>query len=71
MPWEGAVKEESFPHTASPLTGGEICQDRGEGRAERDLHRGSVPTGSPQSETPVHWGWWGLGAEARALEVRP
>ena len=60
--WEGAVKEEKFPHARkSPhwwrWEGGEPQrwgQQRGcGGKAERILHRGSVPTRTHQSEMLV------------------
>ena len=80
--WEGAEKEEKFPHTRKTLHWwgwGELwslrgdCSNRGvEGKAERIPHRGSMLTTTPQPEIlPACWGRWGLGAEARASEVRP
>ena len=57
--WEGAVKEERFPHTRKPLCrrrpgggggwklrshGGEHRNKGAEGKVERFPHRGSVPT---------------------------
>ena len=61
--------------------GGKLRSHRGErnnkgaeGKAERFLHRGSVPTSSHQPERlvclPTGWDGSGLGAEARSLEVR-
>ena len=60
--------------------GGKLRSHRGErskrgteGKAERFPHRGSVPTSTHHPEKLVcftHWGGWGLGAEARASEVR-
>ena len=41
-----------------------------EGKAERDLHRLAVPTGIPQPEMLVLWGWWRLDIEVQASEVR-
>ena len=64
--WEGAVKEEKFPHTRKPLhwqdrSGGGRLQSHGEehsnrgaeGKAERFLHRGSVPISTHQPERLV------------------
>ena len=66
--WEGAVKEEEFPHTRKPLRGwrlrgaeggklqshGGECSNRGaEGKAERFSHRGSVPTSTHQPKRLV------------------
>ena len=82
------MKEEEFPHTRKSLywqrqgmAGGKLqshrgeCSNRGaEGKAERFLHRGSVPTSTHQPErlvcSPASRDWWGLGAMARASEVR-
>ena len=51
--------------------GGEHSNLFAEGKAERDLHRHSVPPPStPQPEMLVHRGGRGLVAEARASEVR-
>ena len=76
--WEGAVKEEKFPHTRKPLRGrrllgggggklrshgGERSNRGAEGKAERFLRRGSVPTSTHQpkrlvcSPTRVGQGW--------------
>ena len=66
-PWEGGVKEEKFPHTRKPLHwwrqgvagvklqshGGESSNRCAEGKAERFLHRGSVPTRTHQRERLV------------------
>ena len=65
--WEGAVKEEKFPHTRSPFAGGDCGWRRGGSfgateesaatgvrRAKRRLpHRGSVPTSTHQPERVV------------------
>ena len=65
--WEGAVKEEKFPHTRKPLHwgrrgwpggklqshGGEHSNRGAEGKAERFLHRGSLPTSTHQPERLV------------------
>ena len=65
--WEGAVKEERFPHTRKALhwrrrgVGGGKLQSHGgqhknkgaEGKAERLLHRGSVLTSTHQPERLV------------------
>ena len=65
--WEGAVKEEKFPHTRKPLhwwrwgvAGGKLWSHRGEhsnrgaeGKAERFPHRGSVPTSTHQPKRLV------------------
>ena len=65
--WEGAVKEEEFPHTKKPLHwwrqgwaggklwshGGEHSHRGAEGKVERFLHRGSVPTSTHQPERLV------------------
>ena len=63
--WEGAVKEERFPHTRKPLHGrrlwgvegekfwshgGEHNNRGAEGKAEKFPHRGSVPTSTHQPE---------------------
>ena len=83
------MKEETFPYTRKPLhwrrqgwAGGKLRSHRGEhtnrateGKAERFLHRGSVPTSTHQPErlvcSPASRGQWGLGAEAPASsEVR-
>ena len=54
--------------------GGEHSNRGAEGKAERFLHRGLVPTHTHQPErlvcSPAGWDGWGLGAEAPALEVR-
>ena len=51
---------------------GEHSNQFAEGKAERDLHTRSVtPPSTPQPETLIHWRGMGLGAEARASEVRP
>ena len=60
--------------------GGKLRSHRGEhsnrgaeGKVERFPHRGSVPTSTHQPERLVcspRWGRQGLGAEARASEVR-
>ena len=70
----------------SPLAGGEISRDRvelrslggecsnqyTEGKAERDMHRQSVPPPcTPQLEMLVCWCGRGLGAEAWASDIRP
>ena len=60
------MKEEKFPHTRKPLHwqgvagGGKLrshggeCSNRGaEGKVERFLHRGSVPTSTHEPETLV------------------
>ena len=61
------MKEEKFPHTRSPFTGGDCGWRRGgsfrateestatgaEGKVERFLHRGSVPTSIHQPERLV------------------
>ena len=61
------MKEERFPHTRKPLhwqrrgvAGGKLqshggeCNNKGaEGKAERFLHRGSVPTSTHQPERLV------------------
>ena len=66
-PWEGAVKEERFPHTRSPFAGGDCGWQRGklrsprgershrgaEGKAERLPHRGSVLTSTHQPKRLV------------------
>ena len=66
-PLEGAVKEEMFPHTRKSLQwwrwgvaggnlqshGGECSNKGAEGKAERFLHRGSVPTSTHQPERLV------------------
>ena len=82
------MKEEKFPHTRKPLhwqrqgvVGGNLRSHRGgysnkgaEGKVERFLHRGSVPTSIHQPErlvcSPASQDGWGLGAEARVSEVR-
>ena len=65
--WEGAVKEEKFPHARKPLPGrdgewvgkkfqshgGERSNRGAEGKAERCPHRGSVPTSTHQPERLV------------------
>ena len=65
--WEGAVKEEKFPHTRKPLhwqrwgvAGGKLqshrgkCSNRGaQGKAERFPHRESVLTSTHQPERLV------------------
>ena len=65
--WEGAVKEEKFPHTRKFLHcwrwgvargklqshGGECSNGGAEGKAERFPHRGSVPTSTHQPERIV------------------
>ena len=65
--WEGAVKEEMFPHARSPFAGGDCVWQRGElrshggershrgaeGKAERFLHRESVPSSTHQPERLV------------------
>ena len=65
--WEGAVKEENFPHTRKPLhwrrqgvAGGKLWSRRGErsnrgaeGKAERFPHRRSVLTSTHQPERLV------------------
>ena len=71
------MKEEKFPHTRKPFTGGDgggrggkLQNHRGEhsnrgaeGKAERFLHRGLVPTSTHQAErlvcspTGVDGGW--------------
>ena len=54
--------------------GGEHSNKGAEGKAERFLHRGSVPTSTHQPERlvclPTGQDGWVLGAEARALEVK-
>ena len=54
--------------------GGECSNTAAEGKVERFPHTGSVPTSTHQPERLVcstaSWDQWGLGAEARALEVR-
>ena len=85
-PLEGAVKEERFPPTRKPLHWwrrgvgrGKLQSHRGEhskrgaeGKVERFLHRRSLPTTTHQPEACLftYWREQGLGAEARALEVR-
>ena len=80
------MKEENFPHTRKLLHwwrqgvgGGKLwshrgeCSNRGaEGKVERFLNRGSVPTSThnPEACLLTHWGGWGLGAESRVSEVR-
>ena len=52
---------------------GERSNRGAEGKAERFPCRGSVPTSTHQPERLcllTGWGKWGLGAEARASEVR-
>ena len=65
--WEGAVKEEKFPHNRKPLRGqrrgvgmgklrshgGELSHRGVEGKAERFPHRGSVLTSTHQPERLV------------------
>ena len=65
--WEGAVKEERFPHTRKPLHwrrqgvgrgnlqshGGEHRNRGAKGKAERFRHRGSVLTSTHQPERLV------------------
>ena len=77
------MREEKFHTLGSPFTGGDggkLRSHRGEhsnrgaeGEAERFQHRGSVPTSTHQPErlvcSPARAGC-GLGAEARASEVR-
>ena len=81
------MKEEKFPHTRKPLhwwrrgwAGGKLWSQEGqhsnrgaEGKVERFSHRGWVPTSTHQPEACLltRQGGWGLGAEARASEVRP
>ena len=54
--------------------GGGCSNQFAEGKGERDLQRRSVP---PPGTPPglrcllIYWGGWGLGVEARAVEVRP
>ena len=62
--WEGAVKEEEFPHTRGPLQwwgwrvaggklwshGGEYSNRGAESKAERFPHRGSVLTSTHEPE---------------------
>ena len=54
--------------------GGERNNRGAEGKAQRFLHRGSVPTSTHQPEkllcSLAGSDGWGLGAEAQALEVR-
>ena len=83
------MKEEKFPHTRKPLhwwgqgvSGGKLwshggdCSNRGtEGKAERFLHRGSVPISTHQPErlvcSPAGLDGWGLGVEVPvSSEVR-
>ena len=63
------------------MAGGKLQSHRGEhsnrgaeGKAERFPHRGSLPTSTHQPESlvgsPAGWDRLGLGAEARASEVR-
>ena len=61
------MKEERFPHTRKPLHwrrqgvarwklqshGGEHSDRGAEGKAERFLHRGSVPSSTHQPKRPV------------------
>ena len=78
-------KRKMFPHTGKSPHWWGINQDRGGtskpwrraqapvygGQRERDLHRWSVPSRrTSQPKTLIHWGGWGLGAEAWASEVR-
>ena len=51
--------------------GGERSNRGAEGKVERFLHRGLVPTSTHQPEACLltRWGGWGLGAEASASEV--
>ena len=65
--WEGAIKEEKFPHPMKPLHwrrrrvaggklrshGGERSNRGAEGKAERFPHRGSVPTSTHQPKRLV------------------
>ena len=65
--WEGAVKEEMFPHTRKPfhwqrqgMVGGKLWSHGGErsnrgaeGKAERFLQRASEPTSTHQPERLV------------------
>ena len=76
------MKEEKFPHTRKPLHwrgwgtgggggklqshGGEHSNRDAEGKLERFLHRGSIPTSTHQPKRLV----CRLRAEARASEVR-
>ena len=50
---------------------GECGNSFAEGKAEKDLHRKPVLTGTPQPGMLVHWGQQELGAESSTLEVRP
>ena len=70
------MKEEKFPHTRKPFTGGERGWAEGklpshggersnrgaEGKAERFPHRGSVPTSTHQPERLVCSPAGGVGA---------
>ena len=88
--WEGAVKEEKFPHTRKPLCGWRRGRGRGGGEASEPRkkvqqqgcggQRGEIPAQrisadqhSPAREACLlpRRGRRGLGAEARASEVRP
>ena len=54
--------------------GGERSNRCVDSKVDRVLHRGSVPTSTPQPETPVcspARAGGGLGVKARASEVRP
>ena len=86
--WEGAVKEEKFPHTRKPLhwrRWGVVGEEDLEPwkRAQQQGCRGQsgeIPAQKIGADQPspareacllTLWGGWGLGAEARASEVRP
>ena len=80
VPSEGAVREESFLHPGSPLTGGtegelhlrgERNNQFAEGKMERGLPAQTVNTKALSSPAWDAWCRWGLGAEAQASEVRP
>ena len=82
--WEGAMKEERFPHTRKPLCGQRLRVAEGgsframeesgatrgaEGKAEKFPHRCQPALTSPRGLSAHPPGQAGLGAEARALEV--
>ena len=86
-PWEGAVKEDKFLHPGkSPqwqrhqpgqdgelwCLGGERSKWVTEGKADSDLHTwAGLLSGTVHPEMLLHWGGWGLTAEAWTPEVRP
>ena len=73
IPWEVPSLSGRTAGTEGDLwsLGKECSNQLVQGKVERDLHRWSVPTGTPQPETLFLWGGQGLSVEARALEVRP